>query len=330
MITIIGNTTLDLIIDKNDLLHLKVCGGNALYSAVSAMFWEKRVSVVSRVGFDYPKDYLLFFENKGIDISAIHTQSELHRLVSAYRYDNNGNRYFFDLEEEVKARNIIDPEAIENKLRFQTERKNLVDINLFDPIPQDVPERLWDSSGFHVASMRTCAQQSFIKQLNKRNKIFSLDPGSSGINGILGSNLVSSVPILLPSEEDLRKLFFKEPFEHGTIAKKFGDLGAQILVIKCGKAGSKVYDFYKNILINVPAYPSRVVDATGAGDSYCAGFLAGYINTKDLIEAALWGTISASIIVEGVDARFGLNFSEKEINYRLSIIRKSEINISKF
>jgi ribokinase len=39
-------------------------------------------------------------------------------------------------------------------------------------------------------------------------------------------------------------------------------------------------------------------DPTGAGDSFCGGFLAGWLRHGDLREAALCGTVSASFTVE--------------------------------
>jgi sugar/nucleoside kinase (ribokinase family) len=41
-----------------------------------------------------------------------------------------------------------------------------------------------------------------------------------------------------------------------------------------------------------------VVDPTGAGNAYCGGFLAGYIETGDVLTAARYGAIAASFLVE--------------------------------
>ncbi len=44
----------------------------------------------------------------------------------------------------------------------------------------------------------------------------------------------------------------------------------------------------------------HTVDLTGAGDASCGGFLAGYFLTRNEVEAAMRGAISASFAVEGV------------------------------
>jgi sugar/nucleoside kinase (ribokinase family) len=49
----------------------------------------------------------------------------------------------------------------------------------------------------------------------------------------------------------------------------------------------------------VPAYASRLADPTGVGDAYCGGFLAGFQKMNDPLMAALYGSVSASLKIEG-------------------------------
>jgi len=53
-------------------------------------------------------------------------------------------------------------------------------------------------------------------------------------------------------------------------------------------------------LLHVPAIPTTVVDTTGAGNAFCGGFLAGFIQTGDLLTAARYGRVAASFLVEQV------------------------------
>ena len=57
-----------------------------------------------------------------------------------------------------------------------------------------------------------------------------------------------------------------------TVARKLSDLGVREVVLTFGNYGSLIYadgEFYE-----IPAYkPRRVVDATGCGDTYSAGYL---------------------------------------------------------
>ena len=63
-----------------------------------------------------------------------------------------------------------------------------------------------------------------------------------------------------------------------------------------------VYDVKGKHKWEVPAYSARMTDPTGAGDSFCGGFLAGYKKTYDPLQAALYGNVSASLKIEGSGA----------------------------
>jgi len=73
-------------------------------------------------------------------------------------------------------------------------------------------------------------------------------------------------------------------------------------VLKLGAQGQYVYEPASGRKWHVPACPARLVDVTGAGDSYCGGFLVGLDQTGDPLEAALRGCVTASLVVEGVGA----------------------------
>jgi ribokinase len=93
-------------------------------------------------------------------------------------------------------------------------------------------------------------------------------------------------------------------------------------VIKLGEQGSLVYDREHDQLTPVPVYPARVQDTTGAGDAYCGGFLAGYTLTHDPVTAALYGTVSASYVVEAIGALATHQPSPAEARARLAVINE--------
>ncbi|MEM4503881.1 MAG: PfkB family carbohydrate kinase, partial [Archaeoglobaceae archaeon] len=53
----------------------------------------------------------------------------------------------------------------------------------------------------------------------------------------------------------------------------------------------------------------RVVDTTGAGDAFNAGFLYGYLKGKDLETCGKLGNYVASLCIQHVGARNGLPYS---------------------
>jgi sugar/nucleoside kinase (ribokinase family) len=51
---------------------------------------------------------------------------------------------------------------------------------------------------------------------------------------------------------------------------------------------------------SIPAVETTVVDPTGAGNAFCGGFLAGWVQTGNLLTAGLYGVVAASFLVEQV------------------------------
>jgi sugar/nucleoside kinase (ribokinase family) len=78
-------------------------------------------------------------------------------------------------------------------------------------------------------------------------------------------------------------------------------------VIKRGAHGQMLFDGVSKKRWEIPAYPARLEDLTGAGDSFCGGFLAGYQKTFDPLQAVLYGSTSASLTIEGGGAFHALD-----------------------
>jgi sugar/nucleoside kinase (ribokinase family) len=73
---------------------------------------------------------------------------------------------------------------------------------------------------------------------------------------------------------------------------------ARIVVVKRGARGVLACDRETTLLI--PAVRKRVVDTTGAGDSFNAGFLHAFLNGKPLKESALAGVKAAAKSVTAI------------------------------
>ena len=136
-----------------------------------------------------------------------------------------------------------------------------------------------------------------------------IDPGPGYMNGNFINDLRSllqGITAFLPSEEEIRALFWGRTNDLWEMAETLGSYGVEIVVIKRGGQGQYIYDHDSRKKWDVPAYPGRLVDPTGAGDAFCGGFLAGYIATFDPLQAALHGNVSASLSIEGSGAFYAL------------------------
>jgi len=91
------------------------------------------------------------------------------------------------------------------------------------------------------------------------------------------------------------------------MARRVSEYGPRVIVIKRGALGQMLYLADGNHRYEIPAYPSRLADPTGAGDAFCGGFLAGMQKTNDPLLAVLHGNVSASLKVEGTGPFYPLD-----------------------
>ncbi len=68
-----------------------------------------------------------------------------------------------------------------------------------------------------------------------------------------------------------------------------------VAVVTLGKEGALIG--HKDKVVSVPAYPTQVVDTTGAGDYFSAGFIYGYLRSLPLEECACIGHRLAKAVV---------------------------------
>ncbi|MEV3923802.1 carbohydrate kinase family protein [Actinomadura coerulea] len=80
--------------------------------------------------------------------------------------------------------------------------------------------------------------------------------------------------------------------------------GPRTVVVTLGGEGSLVAT--AEGAHRLPALPVEVVDTTGCGDAYCAGFITGLTRGRDVLEAARWGTAAAATVAQGLGSDAGL------------------------
>jgi sugar/nucleoside kinase (ribokinase family) len=133
--------------------------------------------------------------------------------------------------------------------------------------------------------------------------------------------LLSGLTTFLPSEEELRGLFWGETHDLWEMAAAVGEFGCEVIVVKRGGQGQAVYDVKGKHKWEVPAYPARPADPTGAGDAFCGGYLAGFRKTYDPLQAALYGNVSASLKLEGSGAFYPIEVMPGLADARLSALK---------
>ncbi|UCE13448.1 MAG: carbohydrate kinase family protein [Candidatus Heimdallarchaeota archaeon] len=93
----------------------------------------------------------------------------------------------------------------------------------------------------------------------------------------------------------------QEVFKIGkNIIEKYPNI--EVVLITDGENGC--YYFTERHHSQVAALPVSVIDTTGAGDAFCAGFISGYVSGKNMEQAVKIGTILGGKVCRGYGARY--------------------------
>lgn len=146
------------------------------------------------------------------------------------------------------------------------------------------------------------AQKKLIEALPKTVKV-TLDPGDIYARKELKTlmPIVKRCFAVFPNESEIKLLTGKN-HEEGSNA--LIELGVSLVAVKLGAKGCYVTNGREKHLIE--PYKVNVVDTTGAGDAFCAGFLYGLTKNKGLYECGKLGNFVASRCVGEAGAREGL------------------------
>lgn len=85
--------------------------------------------------------------------------------------------------------------------------------------------------------------------------------------------------------------------------------GAQTIAIKLGDQGTFLAQ--GNQHIHIPTFAQTVIDTTGAGDAFCAGYIAALQSQKSVIEAVRWGNAWGAVAISAVGATTALHHREQ-------------------
>lgn len=114
------------------------------------------------------------------------------------------------------------------------------------------------------------------------------------------------VDILFANEHELQSLYQTADFDTAVNALREENI---LGVVTRSAEGSVVVTRQKNWAVS--AYPiNKVVDSTGAGDLFAAGFLVGYTHDMELDRCAQLGALAAAEVIQHIGARPQQNLAD--------------------
>jgi len=316
-----GGMRIDYVITADRQVHLREMGGNAIYSAVGARIWATTVGILSRVGENYPHDWLARLEDAGIRTTGIRQVPGWQDMRTFYRYLDLQTRDDTEPARQFAELGLPLPEDLQGYIH-STPGQDSRQFTPLSPRPEDLPASYLRVKAANLSPQELATHRALCATLASRGIRLTLDPGERYMKPPLMEQVFSflrCVDAFLPSEQEVQSMLgVGDPWQ---AALRFAEAGPQVVVIKSGSKGSLIYDGQARRRWHVPAYPARVVDVTGAGDAYCGGFMVGYQETGDPVLAGCFGAVSASFVLEGFGALYATQFSRPQAEVRLKELR---------
>lgn len=269
-------------------------GGSAVYFSVAAHLLNP-VNLVGVVGEDFGQNHIDTLSRPGIDLTGL--QRKKGKTFFWW------GRYSDDMN---------DRETME------------VDLNVFGEFEPVIPESYRNSRYVFLANGSPATQATVLDQIPepKLTMVDTMDLWIETTRPELEA-LLRRVDALIINDSEARLLSGETNLIKA--ARSVLEMGPDILIVKKGEHG--VMMLTEDDFFAIPAYPcERVMDPTGAGDTF-AGGLMGYLASVDRVDAAAiktalaYGTVLASFSVEDFSLRRLLSISLEDVEARLSDLR---------
>jgi len=285
-VLIVGSTALDSI-KTPKAENPRLLGGSASHAAVAASFFSP-VKLVGVVGEDFPKRYIQLYKRHRIDLEGL-------QILPGKTFHWSG----------------------EYELNMNNRRTLLTELGVFETFTPTLPKAHQSSQFVLLANIAPSLQSHVLNQM-QRPRFIAADTMDLWLNIALPDllKLINRLDAFVLNDSEAHQLT-KEDNVFAAL-RKIHKLGPKYVIIKKGSHGS-ILSGPQGFFI-CPAYPlHKVVDPTGAGDSFVGGMM-GYLATakgsidQNIRRAMIYGSVVASFCCEG----FGLN--------RTTRIRRSHIN----
>jgi len=300
---LIGRLRREYILPAQSAAYLDQPGGNLAYAAMSLLLWGGKPGLVSRVNQNYPLEWLEKLKAKGADIQGIHQSSEAFddRFFAAYSenlqaHHENPIAHFAESQlpfpQELLGYKPTIPVYC-SKTDYQADSIRIT----------DVPSHYLESSAAHISPIDFISHKilpsvlkgGLVQTLSMRACNCYMDP----IFWEEIRALIADVTAFMITEAQALKLFQGRSTDLWEISEYLANYGPEYVLTHAKDNTVLIYSRLKRQRWILPAYPTKVVDPTGAIDAFDAGFLINYRKEYDVVQAALCGMVSASFCGEG-------------------------------
>jgi sugar/nucleoside kinase (ribokinase family) len=275
---------------------VKIVGGSGTYCSLAAAYFT-RPKIVAVVGEDFPRSTINFLKKRKINLQGL-------KVVKGGLTFHWQGRYGHDPNQRETVR---------------------TDLNVFENFRPEIPASYKKADILFLANIDPDIQENIFLQVEKP-KLVAMDTISLWIDSKREALLrvLQNVNIFFANDEEIRMVTGERNLIKA--GKKILGLGPSLVVLKKGEHGALV--FGRDFIFGILAHPcEKVIDPTGAGDSFAGGFLGyldqmGSFSKKEIRRAAVYGSVMASFAIEGFGIERFKTLKPRDIQNRFELFKK--------
>ena len=288
---LLGNLLVDDVVFSDGSTRMGQPGGAVMYGAMGAAIWGTSVGCVSLVGTDYPVTMLEALAKRRVDLTGVH------------RLGGPGVRTWL---------------LYEGHLRRLIHRLGCPTHEQVSPGPEHIP-RAWQSApAVHLAPMPFVAQRRVLGSLTiNPNRFVSIDPHLPITEETLDDwrHVLADADAFFPSEDEL--LLEETKVDPRRVLPRLATGRLRFIVFKQAARGGLLYDAREDRFHRWLGRAAKVIDPTGAGDAFAAGFISAHLEGLPVASCLARGRVSASFAIEAPGAASLLEATRTDADARL-------------
>ena len=255
-------------------------GGGGPQTAFGMRLWADKVGLAANVGEDFPVSARQWIRDSGIDAAGIR-ETDLPTPRAWQITESDGART-----------QVWRTPAAETTAQLRRS---------FDQLPDAYRAARAVHFGLHPEA----PDLKFAADMRRAGSLVSIStfkPADQRPRPEALRQLINAADIFSPNIAEAESLVGQHP-PRGLARKlvEAGESAAKLIALRMGEHGSLIAEGQTGQAIRVPAIPvNTVVNVVGAGDAYCGGFVAGWIESHSIATAGLYGAVAASFVLEQV------------------------------